>query len=330
MQSLATDLLEVAETWLSRRGASGLAEASRQLSEAYRAGRSTSAQPLDLRAYLAARLPATLAVAKRVMEEVGECLPGWRPRSFLDLGAGPGTASWAAIGRWPEIDVIHMVENHEGFRALAIELSESARHSVLRKANLLDVDLASATQLPKADLVAAAYSLIELPAQQLPHVAERAWAATNTTLVVIEPGTPAAFARLLAVRRHLIALGATIVAPCPGNVECPLAQPDWCHFVRRLGRSRLHKHAKAASVPYEDEKFCYLVATRTEALAAPARIIRSPRHFKHGVELELCSNLGLKRVLIASRRKSPYRIANRLAWGDAVPQTLCRELDDGS
>jgi Mitochondrial small ribosomal subunit Rsm22 len=47
-------------------------------------------------AYGLVRLPACFAVASRVLHELSTRLPGFSPRSLLDFGAGPGTASWAA------------------------------------------------------------------------------------------------------------------------------------------------------------------------------------------------------------------------------------------
>ena len=61
------------------------------------------------------------------------------------------------------------------------------------------------------------------------------------TLLIIEPGTPAGYARMIALRSQLIASGAHVAAPCPHQAPCPLATPDWCHFAQRLPRSRAHK-----------------------------------------------------------------------------------------
>lgn len=47
-------------------------------------------------AYVAARMPGCFAATYKVLEEVSMRLPGFRPASLLDFGAGPGTAIWAA------------------------------------------------------------------------------------------------------------------------------------------------------------------------------------------------------------------------------------------
>eukprot|EP00887_Chlorella_sp_A99_P000173 scaffold13.g173.t1 len=47
-------------------------------------------------AYAVARLPACYAALQRVLSEVRQLRPEFRPASVLDYGAGPGTATWAA------------------------------------------------------------------------------------------------------------------------------------------------------------------------------------------------------------------------------------------
>jgi ribosomal protein RSM22 (predicted rRNA methylase) len=94
-------------------------------------------------------------------------------------------------------------------------------------------------------------------------VLQRLWDATADTLVIVEPGTPAGWERILAARRQLIEAGAHVLAPCPHAFACPLQAPDWCHFAERVARSRLHRLAKGADVPWEDEKFSYVAVSRS-------------------------------------------------------------------
>ena len=76
-----------------------LAERLARISERYR-GQGTSeaiADEADALAYALARMPATYAAVARVFwMSSSDRAPGWTPRSILDAGAGPGTATWAA------------------------------------------------------------------------------------------------------------------------------------------------------------------------------------------------------------------------------------------
>ena len=96
--------------------------------------------------------------------------------------------------------------------------------------------------------------------------------------------------RILRARSRLIGLGAHIAAPCPHRLACPIAAPDWCHFARRVARSRLHRLVKHGDVPWEDEKYIYLAASREPVEHPRARIIAPPRSSKGRIELKLCKS----------------------------------------
>jgi ribosomal protein RSM22 (predicted rRNA methylase) len=54
-------------------------------------------------AYLAVRMPATFAAVSCVLKAVERRMPDFSPKSLCDLGAGPGTASWAAVEAFSDI-----------------------------------------------------------------------------------------------------------------------------------------------------------------------------------------------------------------------------------
>lgn len=82
-------------------------------------------------------------------------------------------------------------------------------------------------------------------------------------MVLIEPGTPEGYLRIREARGQLIDAGMTVAAPCPHDGTCPIeVGQDWCHFSARVSRSSLHRQVKGGSLPYEDEKFSYVAATR--------------------------------------------------------------------
>jgi ribosomal protein RSM22 (predicted rRNA methylase) len=138
-------------------------------------------------------------------------------------------------------------------------------------------------------------------------------------LLIVEPGTPAGWQRILDARDLLLKQGAHLIAPCPHAQSCPLLAPDWCHFSRRVSRSRAHLQAKGAEVPWEDEKFSYLAVSRNSAALPAARIIASPRAGSGKIELKLCQSDGQARaVLVTKREGDRYKKARRLGWGDPL------------
>jgi len=144
------------------------------------------------------------------------------------------------------------------------------------------------------------------------------WKKTRDTLLIVEPGTPAGYNRIIALRRQLIAAGAKVAAPCPHDRECPLLTPDWCHFTQRLPRSRVHKQLKSAELPYEDEKFSYVALTRAPAARHPARVLAQPVVTKVAITARLCTDQGILNAVAARRQKAAYQRFKKIAWGDAI------------
>jgi ribosomal protein RSM22 (predicted rRNA methylase) len=92
--------------------------------------------------------------------------------------------------------------------------------------------------------------------------------------------------------------------------------PDWCHFSVRLSRSRDHMHAKKAAVPFEDEKFSYVIASRQPMALEGSRILAPPVETKAEINLKLCAEIGLTLHGIARRDKAAYKRVRKLEWGD--------------
>ncbi len=240
----------------------------------------------------------------------------FRPEALLDAGSGPGTAAWAATGAYPGISAVMFLDNNLPFLKLAGTLAAQGSHAALRGAKALHADLSNPPGGASADLVVAAYALAELPLARAGETAVALWQACEDTLLVIEPGTPQGFARVHAVRAALIAEGAHLIAPCTHMNSCPMKPPDWCHFSVRLARRRDHMHAKKATVPFEDEKFSYLIASRQPGALEGARILSPPAASKAEIKFKLCAGNGLAQQGIARRDKAEYKRVRKLDWGD--------------
>jgi ribosomal protein RSM22 (predicted rRNA methylase) len=277
-----------------------LQRAASALSDAYREGRVPKLSAAErTAAYLVTRMPATYAAAHAVLGEVRGPVG-----SVLDVGAGTGAASLAARAYFADARIT-LVERDAAFAAAA--------RRWLPDAELIAADIASLNPIPAHDLVVAAYSLGEFGAQFAPLL----WQAARSTLVLIEPGTPRGFALIRKVRDQLLAAGARMVAPCPAETLCPLADPDWCHFAARVERSSLHRRVKGGELGYEDEKFSYVVLAREAVELPAARIVRHPQHHPGLIEIETCTAAGLRSERILKRDRDRFRAARKAAWGDA-------------
>jgi ribosomal protein RSM22 (predicted rRNA methylase) len=297
-----------------------LARAADGLSQRYRAevrdGRLHLANDMDARAYLTTRLPATFAAISAASAAIAEARPAFAPRNVLDAGAGPGTATWAAAQLWDSLEDATLVETSPAIRAVGERLGlPLARVNWI--AGRLDAALAD---LSPSDLVLLAYVLDELPEAARAPLVERLWNLTGDILLIVEPGTPAGWQRILQARDLLIQAGAHILAPCPHAKACPLAAPDWCHFAARVARSRLHREAKGGTVPWEDEKFIYVAASRRDGTNPTARIIAPPRTSKFAITLKLCEPGGkAAERTIEKRPGAAFKQARKLGWGDVLP-----------
>lgn len=289
-----------------------LAAAAQKMSAGYRQGATSQAivTPAQAAAYAVARMPATHAACAAVFARLAEVMPALAPSSLLDVGAGTGAASWAAVGQWPDLTSVTMLDHNPQLRALARKLADAGP---LANAEILSGDLG--TEKPKADLVVASYVLAELPEASASATARHLWADAPRMLVLIEPGTPDGFARIRKARAALIDEGAHVAAPCTHDNACPLSGDDWCHFSQRLARSRDHMFLKQASVPFEDERYSYVVVTR-ETVASGARILAPPLEAKPGMTFKLCDEKGLRAQFVAVRDKDEYRRVRKRGWGD--------------
>lgn len=295
-------------------------DASR-LSERYRGEVRDGRLHLDadraVRAYLATRMPATFSAVSAAMVQSARGAPAFAPLHQLDVGAGPGTAWWAARDVWPSIAHATLLEASAAARTIGAHLlPEAARGAVTWIACDARHDLVASHP---ADLVTLCYVLDEIEPRDVGDLIDILWSKAAGMLLVVEPGTPAGWQRILAVRDRLIAQGAHVVAPCPHHAPCPLASPDWCHFARRVARSRLHRLAKDGDVPWEDEKFAYVALAREPGIGNRSRVLAPPRVAKGQVVLKLCGPDGRAGSHVFRKRDSePYRRARRTNWGEPL------------
>jgi ribosomal protein RSM22 (predicted rRNA methylase) len=295
------------------------AERSARISETYRRGGNSTAirAEADALAYALARMPATYAAVTASLNALCEIRPDFTPKTLLDIGAGPGTATWAAAETFPSLADFSSIDANTALRTLALDLF--GRSSRLSGVRYTPGDARAALAgTEAADLVIASYLVGELDDVERAALAGQMWARTGDTLLIVEPGTPAGYARIIALRAQLIALGAHVAAPCPHDGECPLVAADWCHFTQRLPRSRAHKALKDAELPFEDEKFAYVALTRTAIARRPSRVLAQPVVGKVEVTAKFCTPDGLMMAKIPRRAKAEYARARRWRWGDAV------------
>ncbi|MBT2510995.1 rRNA methyltransferase [Streptomyces sp. ISL-98] len=303
------------------------AQAVERLITSYRGTTPTAAPVLrdrsDVAAYAAYRMPATFEAVRSALAALRAAAPDWTPATHTDVGGGTGAASWAVAEAWEEAAASTVLDWAEPALALGRELAEASGSPALRAATWQRSRIGSSLHIESTDLVTISYVLKELTAADRTTVVTEAARAAQA-VVVVEPGTPDGYLRIIEARDRLIEAGMRVAAPCPHSGTCPIEEgTDWCHFSARVSRSSLHRQVKGGSLPYEDEKFSYVAAVRFDADVDPvaARVVRRPQIRKGLVLLELCTRTdGLTRETISKKRHGDlYRAARDTDWGDAWP-----------
>jgi ribosomal protein RSM22 (predicted rRNA methylase) len=272
--------------------------------------------PVERAAYLAVRFPSTFAVALTVWREFARVSPAAHIASVLDAGAGPGTASLAAIGVLNAGTQYTWLERDGGWRDTAARL---ARACGLTPA-LHQGAIAGGMKPAPHDVVIASYALNELETAERTAAIQALWQNAKCALIVIEPGTPAGFEIIRGARETVLSQGGHAAGPCTHDASCPMSAADWCHRPQRVVRTQAHRAAKQAQLGFEDEKFSFVILTR-EPPRRPgaARIVRKPIRAAGHVHLDLCTEGALNRVTVARSDGPAYRDARKVAWGDAWP-----------
>lgn len=333
-----------------------MADAVARLSTRYRAVAAASdpilARPVDVLAYAHYRMPATFGAVRSALRELADSgvFDPADVRSMADLGGGTGAAAWAAAEVFENLEEISVLDQVPDALDLGQRLAQASGVRALQRTVWQEGRVGQwntsvgSPSAGGADLVTVSYVLSELDDAQAAKIVDEAAAAATRAVVVIEPGTPDGYRRILRVRDQLLAASWQVAAPCPHQGTCPLlakAEPDWCHFAARVSRSSVHRQIKGGELSHEDEKFSYIAMVREPAhlaqgfarrggldLAArastrPARVIRHPKKNKGFVELQLCEALdaagtagAARRAVISKKQGTRYKAARDVAWGD--------------
>ena len=276
----------------------------------------------DALAYAIMRMPATYGAVRAALSATLTSTT-INPKTLLDVGAGTGAATFAASSLFA-FDQIVCLEREAAMRQTG-ENFMAAAEPTWQEVKWHAFDLTTSPLTDHADLVIASYVLNELQPQKRREAWQALWQAADQMLLIIEPGTPAAYAQLMEARAFLLAKGAHILAPCPHERECPMLEGDWCHFTTRIARSALHRQVKEGEVPYEDEKFSYLAIVKEEGKARNfARVLRHPIHAKGHSKVVVCDEKGIEQLTVTKKHGERYKQVRKAHPGDEIGMFLSK------
>ncbi|MBA3957420.1 MAG: rRNA methyltransferase [Parachlamydiaceae bacterium] len=320
--SLPPNLKQAIEEELQTSGTNTLAQAREELSDRYRNQKSPyrssfMSSNTHRLSYLATRMPATYAAVYKALSATHERSTLLSVKSILDVGAGPGTASWVAVELYPEIEKLTLMERDTDLIAIGKRLMANGQHPIFQQAQWMPTNLEQTHSLPEHDLIILSYVIGELSPEVQQKLVSACFAAAKL-LIIIEPGTPAGFNRIRNLRTTLLQQNAHMVAPCPHTHECPMKGNNWCHFTARLERSAVHRQVKNADLGYEDEKFSYLAVSKEKLILPEARIILPPLKRSGHIHVTLCTNEGIQEKTVSKRNPEEFRQVKKCDLGDAI------------
>jgi ribosomal protein RSM22 (predicted rRNA methylase) len=293
-----------------------LQEAYESMSNLYRLNRDdihkSLNSPQKRLAYLAARMPATYSAVHKVLQELleyDEC------HSILDVGAGCGTASFAACDVLQSLDKVTAIEQNNEMIKLGSRLMHD--HMVLKNTTWLNGDMCHMTNIPSADIVVMSYSLNEIQENLIASLLQKYWNAANKYLVIIEPGTQKSFNLIHSVRSLFLSESATLLAPCSHASNCQaFLENDLCHFSARVQRTSYHKYLKKADRGFEDEKFSYLIFSKVPKKEFQGRVVRRPNTRSGFVSLKICEENGIVEKVFTKKDRAIFDKYKKLDIGD--------------
>ncbi|KAG9487204.1 hypothetical protein GDO78_007200 [Eleutherodactylus coqui] len=288
--------------------------------------------------YLAARFDGGFAAVSRVLQEIYQRVPEFKPQTLMDFGSGTGSVSWAAHSIWGNnLKEYVCVDSSASMNTLSeLVLRGGSEKGKMHITGIHFRQFLPASPKVQFDLVVSAYALNELP-----NYAEREktiqtlWRKTGGFLVLVENGTCEGHQLLMEARDIILKRGdkevldhrpACVFAPCAHQLKCPkLAESSQkpCNFVQQYQPLRF-----SWNQPIHWEKFSYLVFSRGPVgendshwprVVAP--VLRRTRHVHCNT---CCSDGKLHHDIITARRhgKDFYRCARKCDWGDRLPAML--------
>ncbi|MEC8009545.1 MAG: small ribosomal subunit Rsm22 family protein [Pseudomonadota bacterium] len=256
--------------------------------EAYKNPEKTQTQIPDQRTAAAYMIARGLSISG-VMQHIFEQEPAFfsKIKNVIDFGGGPGTFLWSLLDHTQDVHYSNIDMN----KHLLNVFKEIANHlNLAEQAQAVQQDYFQFKAIENQyDLAVFSYTLCENPGaikaiDKATHISEN--------ILIIEPGTPLGFKNILQSRALLIDKGFSVLAPCSHMQTCPLqeSESDWCHFVARNMRTKTQMFLKSAERGYEDEKFIYLIATKSESEGNEGqRIISRPQLNGHILHFDICT-----------------------------------------
>lgn len=273
---------------------------------------------VELAAYLRTRMPATYAVANKILKQIFALKLSKKIESLLDLGTGTGTVLWASMEN-TNLNKVSALDQDMAMIKLAQKIAGYSANPFWNRVNWKHMSIDTNLELPAHDLVTLSYVLIEQQKDLRQSFFEKVWALANQAIVIIEPGTPSGFSNCMEARDFFLSKGGFIAAPCSHHGRCPIRNnDDWCHFSERIERSFWQKSLKKGTLGYEDEPYSYLVITKEAVERQGARVLKPPSKHSGHILFDVCTPDNVKKITISRKQGNAFKAAKKMKWGEVL------------
>lgn len=267
--------------------------------------------------YLLGRMGETSVIIDAVLEKLNNVTSfSNHVDSVLDLGSGTGSVLWAIENYIPNANVVAVEKEKQMIKYSKILSSNLSLNIDYVHENVLSKKI---EELKNADLVIESFMLNELTEDDSIKVLNLMGRKAAKYIVLVEPGTPKSYEKMMKFREYLLSKGLNLVLPCPHSGKCGL-ENDYCNFSVRVPRSKLVRQVKSGALNYEDEKYFYLIFSKEkQAKNYNSTILRRPIYRKGCVDLKLCgSDSQIKSKTITKSDKQNYKVAKDYKHGDNI------------
>ena len=277
-----------------------------------RTGKTLLSKEIEALAYSIMRMPATFGAVTTVLKNTLNIIKNNKFKTLLDIGSGTGASIWA-VDNLLEVDKIICLEREEAMRKIGQSLLKD--NEKIRDIEWINKDITK-EELPAADIITMSYVMNELAEENRKNLIEKLLKLNAKLILIIEPGTPEGFKNIKQIQEVALNKGAFIIAPCTSQEKCKLPEDDCCHSTVRVERIKIHKLLKNAELPYEDEKFSYIVISNEKYNLPDSRILRHPIIEKGKIILKLCEKGNIGEKIIVKKDKDKFKIAKKKNCGD--------------
>lgn len=269
--------------------------------------------------YLLTNIPKLKEVMKWMPED---WIKELRACDFIDLGAGPGTFSFA----WKEFGGtgdFYQIELSPLMKEQGKKLWEGFHQEKLYQGSRWE------WQTEKPKLLLFGHSANEMgPKIALEYIEK----INPEHILFIEPGTKDFFPKMLEMRSSLLKKNYHVLYPCPNESQCPMnSGTDWCHqFIHVKQDSEIERISQMAR---KDRKLLPLTVhaySRTfKTLNPEERIVRVLPETKFSFEWEVCQNNHLEHFQIMKRDLSKEETKNlgHVLSGTAIETEVVKTLE---